>query len=359
MVLNFALRDEKVNIFAMTLGNESYRASHQIMLCKKNAIPENRFGPYLLDAKKSSPNFALSPVGKEYRNSLEEIDIELNHIAFIDSQIKIIPRMGLFNALCNEGYFSIWDPAAPMSYFGELQEVYLVLFRVYKISESINESLLYHGRKGRNFYYKLDKEVEFNVIKPVIEDSNFKRLKDGLLEIIKSEGALLDINEGYNETIPFLSVGDEEDIINKIGQMAISNEPIAEYKPKPKIKKALLEEIGGKLKYPRSIEVATNSIKRASFQCEVNETHKTFIRKRDNKPYTEPHHLIPLSNHYKFINDLDVEANVVSLCSHCHNQLHYGAEFEEILLSLYNKRKGELEAAGIGIDFFSLLGFYK
>ena len=42
---SIALTDEKVNTFEMTLGNESFRASQRIMLCKKNVFSENRFGP--------------------------------------------------------------------------------------------------------------------------------------------------------------------------------------------------------------------------------------------------------------------------------------------------------------------------
>jgi hypothetical protein len=49
--------------------------------------------------KKSIPGFALSTAGEDYRNSLKEIHIEMNHIAFIDSKIKIIPQKELFNAL--------------------------------------------------------------------------------------------------------------------------------------------------------------------------------------------------------------------------------------------------------------------
>lgn len=104
---SFALTDEKVNTIEMTLGNESYISSYQIMLYKKNAFSYNRFDSYLLDLKKSIHNVALSTAGNDYRNSIKEIDIELNQIAFIDSQIKIIPQMELFSVLCNEGYFRI------------------------------------------------------------------------------------------------------------------------------------------------------------------------------------------------------------------------------------------------------------
>lgn len=77
---SFALTDEKINTFKMTLGNEAFRAPH--------------------------PGFAFITACKDYRNSLRIIDIEMNHIAFIDSQMKIIPRRELFIILSNESYFS-------------------------------------------------------------------------------------------------------------------------------------------------------------------------------------------------------------------------------------------------------------
>lgn len=77
---SFALIHEKVNTIEMTVGNASYSASN--------------LGVVFITAC------------KDYRNSLSEIHIEMNHIAFIDSQIKIIPRRDLFNFLSNESYFS-------------------------------------------------------------------------------------------------------------------------------------------------------------------------------------------------------------------------------------------------------------
>ena len=76
----------------------------------------------------------------------------------------------------------------------------------------------------------------------------------------------------------------------------------------------------------------------------------------------EIHHLIPLElqflDKYKNIN-LDCLANVISLCSNCHNNLHYGINPEKILEKLYNERKDELLKAGIDVSLEELISYYK
>ncbi len=87
---------------------------------------------------------------------------------------------------------------------------------------------------------------------------------------------------------------------------------------------------------------------------------KTFLRK-NGKPYTEPHHLIPISKYYDFEYSVDIHENIVSLCSHCHNLLHYG-RFEDkkiILRKLYNERENALKAAGINLTWEQLESYYN
>ena len=66
-----------------------------------------------------------------------------------------------------------------------------------------------------------------------------------------------------------------------------------------------------------------------------------------------------MSQQDNFENSLDVQANIISLCSNCHNQLHYGEEIEGLLKKLYEARKLELQAAGIEITFQELLSMYR
>lgn len=98
-----------------------------------------------------------------------------------------------------------------------------------------------------------------------------------------------------------------------------------------------------------------NALVKANFACEIDENHPTFIRKNSDQNYTETHHLIPIKYSGQFENTLDTEENIVSLCSNCHNQIHYGKGAEKLLKKLYDERAELLEKAGIsktidGID---------
>jgi predicted HNH restriction endonuclease len=109
----------------------------------------------------------------------------------------------------------------------------------------------------------------------------------------------------------------------------------------------------------RNSGVAANALCNADYKCEYCVTHETFIRKSNGKPYTEPHHLIPMKYQQNFKVSLDVENNIVSLCSNCHNRLHYGANIDEVLEILYSKRKLLLEMAGIKITYEDLKKYYQ
>ena len=124
---------------------------------------------------------------------------------------------------------------------------------------------------------------------------------------------------------------------------------------------AMSESIGTGRPVPkRDPKRAIDALIRAGFLCEFNSDDRTFLRK-NGKPYTEPHHLIPLSKYQDFDYSLDVMENIVSLCSHCHNLLHYG-RFEDklvILEKLYNERKEALEKCGLHITFNELAEYYR
>ncbi len=142
-----------------------------------------------------------------------------------------------------------------------------------------------------------------------------------------------------------------------------SDDGLEEYNPVPE-EKAPEKEYKGKKVPARNKKKAENALARAKYCCEVG-SHETFLRKKNRLPYTEPHHLIPLQYDSQFEYSLDVEANIVSLCSNCHNQLHYGASIEKMIRQLWEQRKDELEAAGIlkmknGVELTVdiLLGFY-
>ena len=110
----------------------------------------------------------------------------------------------------------------------------------------------------------------------------------------------------------------------------------------------------------RDPQRAADALAHASFKCEYNNTDRTFLRKNGN-PYTEPHHLIPISKYRDFDYSVDVMENIVPLCSHCHNLLHYGRVEDKvpILEKLYEERKDALYACGLNLTLEQLKSYYK
>ena len=129
------------------------------------------------------------------------------------------------------------------------------------------------------------------------------------------------------------------------------------YKEKPqKIRKPVIKD--GVSVYPRDRQMAINALALAHFACEIDNEHPTFIRKNSDKTYTEPHHLIPMAFQDQFDVPLDVEANIVSLCSNCHNEIHYGRDADTLIRILYSERKVVFEKAGIVISMSDMLAMY-
>ena len=151
----------------------------------------------------------------------------------------------------------------------------------------------------------------------------------------------------------------EEKCLREIGDISIpkSTAKKPEYSGTPK-KKQDRQESGGRKYYPRNHQTAVNALIMADFLCEYNNAHETFIRKKGGQPYTEPHHLVPLSYSEEFPVSLDVEENIVSLCSTCHNHLHYGKDIKPLLEKLFLEREEHLRKAGIAITIEQLLKMY-
>lgn len=130
------------------------------------------------------------------------------------------------------------------------------------------------------------------------------------------------------------------------------------YQGKPRAKLSPTVRNGQRV-FARDRQTSLNALSHANYLCEIDPGHPTFTRKNWDKPYTEPHHLVPMSYSDQFDVSLDVEENIVSLCSNCHNQLHYGKEFDRMLEKLYQAREQHLKRVGICISWDKLLSMYR
>lgn len=176
---------------------------------------------------------------------------------------------------------------------------------------------------------------------------------------MRLEGELLDYilraskNHSYLEED--ISSDDNRVVDNILTSKRIIDVEVSMIPPKP------IESSKG-IVWPRNAMYKAIALKKANYMCEVDNNHPTFVRKVSNVGYTEAHHLIPLAaqgeDRFKDVN-LDCLENIVSLCSNCHNQIHYGKDVEEIITKLYNLRKKKLTKRGINIDLKDLLKYYE
>ena len=162
------------------------------------------------------------------------------------------------------------------------------------------------------------------------------------------------IGDVYSEDDPV-----EKELIDRLVNASTELE-----KPEwPGIKEAQVLKISektGRETPKRDQQRATDALRHAGYLCEYNNEDRTFLR-RNGKPYTEPHHLIPISRYKDFDYSVDVMENIVSLCSHCHNLLHYG-RFEDkrpILKKLYSDRCDALRMCGLDLTMEELEAYYK
>lgn len=193
---------------------------------------------------------------------------------------------------------------------------------------------------------------EYEKVKKLISNRTFDEFNDFIL--LSSNNMFLDISE---EDIKFTLK--TEEIVN-------NNSKAIEIIPKEIIDKPvnapnpILKSNGSRI-WPRNATIAANSLIHSNYSCSFNTAHSSFTSSKTNKPYMEVHHLIPLSEQDNFKVSLDVEANIVSLCSNCHNCIHYGIAEEKLVIlnKLFFSRKDRLIQCGIYITFEQLLKMYK
>lgn len=126
-------------------------------------------------------------------------------------------------------------------------------------------------------------------------------------------------------------------------------------------KRAKLISSKNGMSYPRNIAESIQAKEKSDYKCELNSTHETFINTKDNKPYIEAHHLIPMSAQGYFENTIDFADNIVILCPNCHREIHYALpnEREKMLEDIYIKRENVYQQYGIKVDKHMLKSFYN
>lgn len=129
-------------------------------------------------------------------------------------------------------------------------------------------------------------------------------------------------------------------IEDEIYQSLQTKEDSFDMAPPGKSKSALdITVKAGTLYPPRDPRQGYIALYNANWMCEADETHLTFHTK-NNKPYMEKHHLIPMEFYFSYDITIDHYLNIFSLCPTCHRKIHLGQKSEKLKLItfLFNKR---------------------
>lgn len=189
MRIEMAWRDERVNVFALSGVLMSVPLEPQLFVCKKHPIGHR--GPFVLDPRKSRPRFQLSALGTLAQEQAAQTEYSLSYVAEVDTYLHVPVKYDVFSGLCAEGWFSLWNPSGPLSYFDDLRDGYLALMRVSRLDAEIPEASLEHGRSGANFIYYLDPPVAVKRLHPIQKPLVYEQRITDLRNYLAEHGWLL------------------------------------------------------------------------------------------------------------------------------------------------------------------------
>lgn len=142
-----------------------------------------------------------------------------------------------------------------------------------------------------------------------------------------------------------LEFAEDQMLLEQLSQAEDADDEIlSALSDKPAPKGLAANRPGNRIIYLRDPAVARRALARAGHRCEVDPQHASFLRKNSSHLYMEPHHLIPMSMTDQFEFSLDREQNIFSLCSNCHNQIHYGKkeDVQRLISKLFLSREQEI-----------------
>ena len=173
---------EKLNAKAMIEGySKDGKVIHQaIYLTVKDEI-----FPKLITLNKHNEESDVSRLGKNL--NYENFSIPYKYVAVLDSFYLVKNEKALWEKLCNNGLFDVWEPRAPEDWCNNHKDTTkckILLFRIYELSEALPEwAVKPMGKYDR--WDTLAENLEVTLKLPIISDEEFLRIKNLLLDSIK------------------------------------------------------------------------------------------------------------------------------------------------------------------------------
>lgn len=176
---------DKSNAKAMIFGFEKDEQTfHQAIYCD---VVEKPF-PMLITLNRSPTKFQLSQIGFELNaeSPYNKFSIPYKYIVLLDSVYPIKNDLRLWERVCNNGLFDIWDPSAPFKRFNDSVSLRnkIILLRIYEIYEEFDEIEI-EPVSDRIDHITSNRNLEVTLKNPVINDEEFKKIKELLENSLK------------------------------------------------------------------------------------------------------------------------------------------------------------------------------
>ncbi len=169
-----ALKVEKQNAKAMIDGFRKNNNRYYVTIfCahKKAKSIENDFKkrPKILTAtRRSRPNkeYPLSPIGENL--NANNYDIPAKYIAVLDRIFHIDNDIKIWEELCNNGVFDIWEPQAPFNNLDGKIDQMILLLRIFQIDCDLTKQI------ERGTYFDKITEQNVKIVRPIIHNNEFE-----------------------------------------------------------------------------------------------------------------------------------------------------------------------------------------
>jgi 5-methylcytosine-specific restriction protein A len=254
--------------------------------------------PMLITLNRTPTRFQLSRLGKNL--ALERYSMPLKYIALLDSQYFIRNDIELWETVCSNGLFNIWDPVAPYNRLTEAKtdpsRFRIQLLRIYEINEEFSSDDIVAASSRIDHLTFSNRKV--TIKRPVIPEDEFQHLKELLVDSVSA----YQLHKRLKTSISQIKRDvDSQEFEDEFFEGRKKKRYSSFYERNPRLRLAAIRHHGTKCK-----------ICGFDFQEMYGQRGNGFI---------EAHHLIPVSQLRK-VRKVNPRKEMTVVCSNCHRMIH-------------------------------------
>lgn len=271
------------------------------------AVKDGAF-PALLTLQRTATPFKVSRIGQEMDS--ENFSMPLKYVVALDSEYFIRNEMALWESVCSNGLFDIWQPGQPYLRFAQAKskpaKFRIQLLRVYEIDYEFKSGDIQFVSDRIDRLVSSTREVVIR--QPLIPDDGFKVLK-----------ALLELSVTTYLTGPIRRVeplpsnaqfGIDTTVREDIESLKFENEYFEGEK------KARLSNY-----YERKPQLRAAAVRHHGTICKICSFDFGEVYGARGLGFIEVHHLIPVSSLTES-RHVDPVSEMTVVCSNCHRMIH-------------------------------------